>query len=160
MPLGKKGKYQAQIDADDQERLSQNNWSKHPLGYAYRQVRVDGKKKTIYMHREVLKLKEGEGIVDHIDGNRLNNSKTNLRWVSSRKEGRALNAQNRRSTPGSSSQFRGVSKRNNRWTASAKHNGKSYHLGTFSCEYEAGRVAQEKRKELHPWAEEDPRLKA
>ena len=158
IPLGRSGKTTTKIDADDQERLAGHTWCHHKLGYAYRQTRVDGKKKTIYLHREVLGLKEGEGIVDHIDGDRLNNTKENLRWAKSRAEGIALNNQNMPSYKGSTSSYRGVIKRGNKWEAKVKFQGESHYLGRFSSEITAAVAAQEKRRELHEWAVDDPRL--
>jgi hypothetical protein len=158
LPLGRSGKTKTKIDADDQERLAGQNWCHHPLGYAYRQIRIEGKKKTLYLHREVLGLKEGEGVVDHIDGDKLNNSKSNLRWAKSRAEGIALNNQNRPSYKGSTSSYRGVSKKGEKWEANVAIAGKKHYVGKFSSEVVAALAAQYKREELHTWQSVDPRL--
>ena len=55
-------------------------------GYLYVKVLVDGKPKHIAIHRAVGELfvdgkTEERNIIDHIDGNRENNHKDNLRWV-------------------------------------------------------------------------------
>lgn len=80
-----KGKFVALVDDEDFERISQYRWciarmypgTLHTLIYA---VRSDRKtKKTIYMHREVLGLRDDDDIVDHINGDGLNNTKGNLR---------------------------------------------------------------------------------
>lgn len=49
--------------------------------YAQAAVIIDGKRTMIYLHRLLLDPKPGE-VVDHIDGNALNNSRANLRVVS------------------------------------------------------------------------------
>jgi hypothetical protein len=161
IPLGRSGKTKTKIDAEDQERLTGQKitWCHHPLGYAYRQIRIDGKKKTIYLHREVLGLKEGDGsVVDHIDGDKLNNTKSNLRWAKSRAEGLALNNQNRPSYKGASSSYRGVSKRGDKWEVSVQVRGKKHYVGAFSSEITAAIAAQVKREEVLEWNSTDPRL--
>lgn len=53
-----------------------------PIGYMI--VKIPGFKKMVYVHRLVAEAffgyQEGK-VVDHKDGNKLNNSKDNLRWV-------------------------------------------------------------------------------
>ena len=67
------------MDAEDFEFLNQWKWKKHKKGYAYRN---GGKGKgNIYMHRLLLGLNPGEGISDHINRNKLDNQRTNLRAV-------------------------------------------------------------------------------
>jgi hypothetical protein len=155
MPLGKNGDNSALIDPEDFKRVSEHTWSLHKLGYVYRQIRVNGKKKTLYLHREILGLKEGDGlVVDHIDGDRTNNSRSNLRVG----KGNSLNCQNVRSRPGSSSEYRGVTKRGDKWEASLKVDGKAHYLGLYEDEMEAARAAQAKRSEVMEWNVLDPRL--
>jgi len=71
------GKY-ALVDDEDYEWLTEHKWYYH-CGYA-RRMATGGKRKIIHMHREILKTpKDFE--CDHIDRNRLNNQKINLRNV-------------------------------------------------------------------------------
>jgi hypothetical protein len=84
-----RGKY-ALVDDDDFEWLSQWKWRCTFHGYAYRSPRVKGdrlKRLSIFMHREINKTPAGKQ-TDHIDGNRLNNIKSNLRSCSSAENGR------------------------------------------------------------------------
>lgn len=62
------------VDDEDFEYLSQWKWHFHSTGYA----RTSNPK--LYMHRLILKLKKG-GICDHINRDRLDNRKSNLRIV-------------------------------------------------------------------------------
>jgi len=66
----------AEIDSEDEEKVSQHKWSlrkeKH-TNYA------NCVKERISLHRHIMSLEKGdERVVDHIDGNGLNNRKSNL----------------------------------------------------------------------------------
>lgn len=62
--------------------------------YAQTAVVVDGKKTMMYLHRLLMDPKPGE-VVDHIDGDALNNTRENLRIVSQSENQKAA-----RSLPG------------------------------------------------------------
>lgn len=78
------GRY-AMVDDDMYDELSKINWyynvnskgSQYP-GYANAKIIIDGKRKTIAMHRYILGI-IGKEVVDHIDGDSLNNQRENLR---------------------------------------------------------------------------------
>ena len=84
----------ALVDAEDFERLNCFKWyaSKYSDGfYAMRcGFTVDGKRKTIYMHREIMNTPYDMD-TDHINYNGLDNRKKNLRNAT-----RSENNQNRR----------------------------------------------------------------
>lgn len=89
----------------DYEWVVQRKWC---LGNGY--ININGKQKTILLHREIMKRMAGneipEGyIVDHIDRNPLNNQRNNLRLVTHRQ-----NAQNKNKMKNNKSGFIGVSK--------------------------------------------------
>jgi len=91
---GKLGGYTL-VDDEDFEWLNQWKWNHHPRHYATRSIWVrlsKGKFKhtSIKMHRLINKTPEGIE-TDHIDGNGLNNQKSNLRNST-----RSQNCQNRR----------------------------------------------------------------
>jgi hypothetical protein len=69
--------------------------------------------KTIKLHRYIMDNYTGNDVVDHIDGNKLNNTRKNLRIIT-----RAQNAMNKKKALGGSSQYIGVSWFDNRWIAS------------------------------------------
>jgi len=50
--------------------------------YAVRGTKINGKYKTILMHREIIQDIESNKEIDHIDRNGLNNQRSNLRVVS------------------------------------------------------------------------------
>ena len=76
----------ALVNKDDFKRLSQYKWHYNSRGYATRQEylgKVNGKykQKTICMHREVNNTPVGKD-TDHINGNKLDNRRENLRTCS------------------------------------------------------------------------------
>ena len=123
------------VDDEDFEELNKYKWSaykSHKTYYAYRGIRVGVNKWTMeYMHRVINKTADNMQC-DHIDGNGLNNCKSNLREVTIRQ-----NSQNRHENK--SSQYTGVSwiKSRNKWSASMGINGKSKHIGYYDSELEA-----------------------
>lgn len=87
--------------------------------------------KTVLMHRVIMNAPKGKQ-VDHIDGDTLNNRKSNLRICTSQQ-----NHFNSKSKSGSSI-YKGVSwhKSQNKWNAYIKANGRLNHLGSFLTEKE------------------------
>lgn len=61
---------------------------KNQYGYLRADIWIDGKRRTVLIHRLVAKSfiendnPEEKDTVDHIDGNKHNNSAANLRWLS------------------------------------------------------------------------------
>jgi len=124
--------FYAYVDASDYEWLSQWNWHIASGGYPAR----SGPGKQVFMHREIMPPPKGM-VVDHIDGNRTNNCRFNLR-VCTRKE----NQGNLRKQRGTYSQFKGVSysKRHRRCFAQCDFGGKHRWLGFFDDEADAARA--------------------
>lgn len=120
----------AYVDEDDFEKLSEYPWfvsfRKHNM-YARRNTPGFNNKK-ILMHREILGITDSKIHIDHIDGDGLNNQKSNLRVCDQK-----LNMANRKKNIKGSSVFKGVSKRDNKWRANLA--GKS--IGTYDSEKEA-----------------------
>lgn len=80
------------VDLEDLPRLSRTRWftkKRRNIYYAYRCVMVNGVCKKIYMHREVIGDIPDKMEVDHINGNGLDNRKSNLRVCSHRQNIRA-----------------------------------------------------------------------
>lgn len=105
-------------------------------GYAARQVRIlpygDGNRGANYqrmmpMHRQVLDAKSGE-LVDHINGNKLDNRCSNLRIVNTQQ-----NQHNRAKLLNNTSGYKGVQwrKDRNKWVAVIRVNTRLITLGTF-----------------------------
>lgn len=140
------------VSDEDYEFLSRWNWHAHDRGYAQRNQRTGRRRgHTIYMHRVIAERAIGAPIpegyqVDHVDGDKRNNQRSNLRLAT-----HCQNMRNINSYRGSSSQYKGVSwhKHKNKWIASIKIDGKGHHLGYFHSEEEAGRAYDARAKDLH-----------
>ena len=139
------------VDEDDAPWLSRHSWHLHSAGYACRTFWPGG---CVLMHREILGLKPGDQrIGDHINGDRLDNRKANLRVL----EHDGLNRQNMKAGRGTS-RFRGVSESRGRWKAQVQLDGHNKFLGRFDTELEAALVAEAYRFLFMPFAEPDPQL--
>lgn len=154
VPLyGKGGQAKAWLLVDDGDFYAALEWRWHinSSGYAIRLHPNDGPdREVVFLHRAIMGLAKGDaGVVDHINGDRLDNRRANLRVVTA-----AANAQNRRSRSGSTSEFRGVcwDQRKGCWHASGSLGGTKHFLGYFDDEEEAGRVAREWRRQHMPFA--------
>lgn len=128
------------VDAEDLELLAPYRWyalpGKHTT-YAYTIVGKRPEKRTaIYMHRLVMGASCGTQ-VDHIDGNGLNDCKSNLRTVN-----QTQNNMNQSACRVGSSRFKGVRwhKRGHKWAAQIKLPDKAVHLGLFTDELDAARA--------------------
>jgi hypothetical protein len=137
------GKY-AIVDDEDFECLNKRKWH-YDTRYATRtQWNKETKKETkMYMHRLILPdVKE----VDHINGNKLDNRKENLRSCT-----RKQNSMNTLIRKGNKhSKYKGVSfdKSRNKWVAYCIKDYKMLNLGRFKTENEAGLAYNTKAKEL------------
>jgi len=125
------------VEDEDFEWLNQWRWTAHKSRntyYAHRSETIGGKKRTVIMHRILLDLPEGY-LPDHIDGNGLNNQRSNLRAVTIRQ-----NNQNNHRVK--TSQYPGVRwhKKNKNWLAAIRYDGKFRHLGCFTEEIDAFRA--------------------
>jgi len=141
----------ALVDTEDAERITRWRWSLSAYGYAVRNETYAFKQHTIsWMHREILGIPRGEKIeVDHINRDRLDNRKKNLRRAT-----RLINGQNRPGEPNTTSQHRGVSwdSRNKRWRVQVKVNDKVVYSARFDDEEDAARAARSARLRLMPGA--------
>jgi hypothetical protein len=131
----------ATVDAADYEEISKYKWSASRVGNkVYAQARINGR--TVAMHRFLVCPPKGHQ-VDHIDGNGLNNCRSNLRICTA-----GQNQANRRPRPGSS-RFVGVTRRGDRWEAWITHRGKWYSLGYHADEVDAAKARDRKAVGLH-----------
>ncbi len=130
------------LDEADRAAFGIHRWSLDGAGYVQRHHQIGYLKHTkIRLHREILGFPKH--FVDHINGNRLDNRRINLRIVNDKG-----NAQNKGASSRNTSGHRGVSfnKRSGKWYAYAKLDGRMISLGFFDDIEEAARVAREYRE--------------
>ena len=126
----------AKIDLDDFEkvllRVKKTKWLLHDSapGEVWGKYVVDSNRKT-RLHRLVCGV-TGSNVVDHINGDTLDNRKVNLRVVT-----RAENNINMRRRKDNTSGHTGVIKKEGRWFASIQKEGVSLSLGSYDTFQEA-----------------------
>jgi hypothetical protein len=130
----------AMVDDEDYEWLSELSWH-FAEGYARNNGGSRGSARGFFMHRAIMNPPD-DMEVDHIDGDKLNNQRANLRVCT-----RAENAKNRlknRTWQGRrvTSRYKGVSwaTQAKQWTARIHVKGKQMYLGYFDDELEAAMV--------------------
>ena len=124
----------ALVDDDDYERLNQWKWYAKKDGnvfYAMRHSsRILGRQNTIMLHNVIMNPTSGL-VVDHIDGDGLNNQKSNLRCTTHQR-----NCMNQR--PRNGRRYIGVNTTTHGYIrANIRIEGKLVYLGLFPTEEEA-----------------------
>lgn len=126
------------VDDEDVDRLSALSWWLTPQGYAVAKLpAVNGHRRTIGMHRFLLD-DPPTAAVDHINRNKRDNRKANLRACTD-----SENCRNQGKRRGCSSRYRGVSwnKRKSAWQVVVRENGRLKWKGWYASEAEAARIA-------------------
>ena len=116
------------IDPEDAGLVGDRNWNLSGSGYAISNASKRKGTPYAYMHRLICDPADGL-VVDHINGDKLDNRRSNLRAVS-----QVINQANRhRVKRVSASGHRGVywNRRDENWCAQIHVNGKSRHIGFF-----------------------------
>lgn len=131
------------IDSEDSEYINQWSWGCNSSGYAYR--RGGNPAKSIYLHQVINKTPKGM-TTDHINRNRLDNRKSNLRSVTW-SENRINTGLFKNNTTG----HKGVSWETSvqKWTVGIGINGKWKKLGRFNNKEDAIKARKEAELEHH-----------
>lgn len=126
---GKRGGI-ALVSEEDYDMLNGYGWYESS-GYAMCNSYKNNE--SSLMHRLIMKPKDNE-MVDHINNNKLDNRRENLRICSV-----TVNNLNRRKTKNASSQYKGVyfDKGRNKYVAQISNHGKTHSVGNFKNEVDA-----------------------
>lgn len=141
--------YDAIVDLDDLHLVSHFNWRVHIDGkteYAISRQKVEGKRVLeIKMHRVLMGAQRGQ-LVDHINGNGLDNRRSNLRFAT-----QAQNQWNQKLHARNTSGVKGVcwNKAKKKWQASLMANGRRIFIGRFEKIEDAAAAYVEANKKHH-----------
>lgn len=129
--------YEVLIDDDELWRFKKHKYCIHDKKadqkYLKHRKKINGKGKSIYLHREITNCPP-DMQVDHINGNTLDNRKSNLRICSA-----SENARNTKRSRTNTSGFKGIywNKDMGKWQAYITHHGKHIYLGSYLTPQEA-----------------------
>lgn len=132
------------VDEADYDSVSGYSWSVKE-GYCSRYARMTSRHKpSKYMHALVVGDASPGMVIDHVNGNGLDNRRSNLRFCSTRQNGMGRKPNRRAGSP-----FKGVRKYNNgdKWKSAIKINGIDVTIGVFDSEEEAA-LAYDERAEI------------
>jgi len=140
---------EALVDDEDYDRLmTMGSWFAHfnnvaGNGYWYAETRSGSD--HVKMHRVILHAPDNK-IVDHIDGNGLNNQKSNLRLAT-----QSQNQANSKLREDNTSGLKGVSYKHriSKWAAKISYQGEESHLGYFEDKIKAAEAYDRAAKRLH-----------
>jgi len=132
------------VDAADYPALNRYRWHAQPSTcgrtfYARRNTRHS----SIFMHRMIMRPPKGM-VVDHINGNGLDNRCCNLRICTAKE-----NSRNGPKRAGAKSRFIGVYPRGKKWGVCITCDGENHELGPFNDEVEAAKARDHLALELH-----------
>ncbi len=137
------------VDVEDLEKIGEYRWhaSWQPSKKAYYVIanvkRDCGKRTTINIGRLIMDAEKGF-MIDHIDGNPLNNARDNLRSCSC-----AQNNLNRGKSITNTSGHKGIQFRRGKYEISTRTNGKYHYIGSSKSFDEAVEMYESAAKELH-----------
>lgn len=122
------------IDEEDVAELGKYNWCWNPFRKTCGYVSRTANSKAAFMHRQIMNAPRGM-VVDHINGNSLDNRKSNLRICTHREN--SQNTYKHRSGKLVGCYFH---KRSKKWEARIEVNGVRKCLGSYATDLEAHEV--------------------
>jgi hypothetical protein len=132
-------KFQALIDCEDYERVKDYKWHSGA-------GQVISSNKVGLLARFIMGTTDPKIQVDHINHNRLDNRKENLRICTN-----AENNRNKKKTKSNTSGYKGVywNTKTGKWIAQIMVDGKHYHLGCFDNIVDAATAYDQSAKKFH-----------
>lgn len=138
------------VDDEDYEMLKNRKWSENGNGYprnGFTNRILNPNKQQIFvmMHRVIMWSPDGM-VIDHIDGNKLNNQKKNLR-VCSPTDNKRNRGMSRRNTSG----YKGVywQRANKKWYAAINTDERFLNVGSFENKEDAARAYNAAASKYH-----------
>lgn len=130
------------FDAADIDLIKDRVWTLSKAGYA---VSLDYTDASTSMHVLIFGRQHGK-MIDHIDGNKLDNRRKNLRFATA-----SENQFNTGIRKTNTSGCKGVSwnHRQSKWIANIRSDGKKIYLGSFSDKYEAAAAYESAAQKYH-----------
>lgn len=140
----------ALVDDEDYETLAQFKWTlrkNRGCAYAYRTAYRGGTRRTVLMHRQIIGVPRGVE-VDHVNGDGLDNRRSNLRPAN--RSQNCYNMRRRRNRSGYKGvRFHSTTHRAKPWYATIKACGEQTFLGYFSTAEDAARAYDEAAIKIH-----------
>lgn len=137
----------AKVDVEDFEVATSSNWACSESGYARRTIKADGLKRNERLHRIILERVLGRKLlpveqVDHVNGDRLDNRRANLRVATHNQNSYNVRRKNKHG-------YMGVSTNHARFCAKLSVETESVYVGTFDTPDEAAWMRDQWAVELH-----------
>lgn len=144
----------ATVDDEDYDILSKFKWCLILCSgrkYAVHSVFSAGKRRNVYMHRAILWSPKGL-VIDHKDGNGLNNTRNNLRATTQRQN--LLNGKHEVGISGIRGVFPEKRSKKNPWIARISINDKTFHIGNYPTKElaQTARLEYEKQNNIERFA--------
>ena len=121
------------FDLEDYDKIKNYTWSRRNEGYAGCTRKENGKPRIYNAYRIIMGVEDSKLEVDHINGDKWDNRKCNLRIVT-----HADNTKNRKLDKRNKSGYTGVKEtKTGTWNAQIYCDGKCINLGTYKTKEEA-----------------------
>ena len=136
------------VDRADLDKLAGLTWRAVCLnGHWYAQTSIPGVEQPVFMHRYLTDCPAGK-LVDHADGDGLNNRRANMRVCTHTEN---MWNQRAQATGRKVSRFKGVTwkPRGKPWAAAIQQRGERLYIGSYRTEEEAARAYDAAAKVFH-----------
>lgn len=130
----------------DYQLLKHMKWCLNNHGYPRTWKYKKGKSLQILLHSLIMGKTNSRLVIDHINGNKLDNRRCNLRFAN-----KGQNAINSPRKQGKTSKYKGVTfcKKRKKYYATYFTNNKTFYIGTYLTEIDAAKARDKKVYEIY-----------